>query len=334
MVTGNDVLEIMDSWIGKSRSAGTHRDIIDLYNSHTPRARGYKVTYDDNYCDVTVSAVFIKLGAVALIGGTECSVQRHIDLFRKKGIWQEDGTITPRPADIICYNWDDGTQPNDGWADHIGFVYAVATDKKTMTIVEGNLKGKVGYRYNVPIGWGYIRGYAQPEYDSVTVPVSAGKDITTIAREVIAGKWGNGEERKKSLEAAGYEYEAVRKKVNEILKGEQTPAKTNEQIAKEVIAGKWGTGSDRKAALEAAGYSYAAIQTLVNQMAGKKTIYGVISTDKDPLRMREKASSTGRILQTIPKGTKIEILEKGKDWHKCKYNGKTGYCSAKYVKIS
>lgn len=44
------------------------------------------------------------------------------------------------------------------------------------------------------------------------------KSITTIAKEVIAGKWGNGTERKKKLTAAGYDYAAVQKKVNELLK--------------------------------------------------------------------------------------------------------------------
>lgn len=44
------------------------------------------------------------------------------------------------------------------------------------------------------------------------------KSITTIAKEVIDGKWGNGDDRKKKLKAAGYDYSAVQKKVNELLK--------------------------------------------------------------------------------------------------------------------
>jgi len=44
------------------------------------------------------------------------------------------------------------------------------------------------------------------------------KSTTTIAKEVIAGKWGTGSTRKKKLEAAGYDYNAVQKKVNELLK--------------------------------------------------------------------------------------------------------------------
>lgn len=44
------------------------------------------------------------------------------------------------------------------------------------------------------------------------------KSIDTIAREVIVGKWNNGAERKHQLTAAGYDYKAVQKRVNELLK--------------------------------------------------------------------------------------------------------------------
>jgi hypothetical protein len=40
-----------------------------------------------------------------------------------------------------------------------------------------------------------------------------------LAQEVIAGKWGNGEDRKKRLEAAGYNYREVQNRVNEIING-------------------------------------------------------------------------------------------------------------------
>lgn len=43
------------------------------------------------------------------------------------------------------------------------------------------------------------------------------KSNTEVAKEVIAGKWGNGAERKQRLTAAGYDYEAVQKIVNELL---------------------------------------------------------------------------------------------------------------------
>lgn len=44
------------------------------------------------------------------------------------------------------------------------------------------------------------------------------KTVTELAKEVIAGKWGNGQDRKNRLTAAGYDYTAVQNKVNELLK--------------------------------------------------------------------------------------------------------------------
>ena len=49
------------------------------------------------------------------------------------------------------------------------------------------------------------------------VPVSAKKTVDEIAREVIQGKWGTGSDRKNRLTKAGYDYNAVQKRVNELL---------------------------------------------------------------------------------------------------------------------
>ena len=106
-----------------------------------------------------------------------------------------------------------------------------------------------------------------------TTTQPAKKDLTTIAREVIAGKWGNGADRAKRLTAAGYDAKAVQAKVNQLLSGGSAPSqpakpaqKTVEQIAREVIAGKWGNGADRAKRLTAAGYDAKAVQNKVNQL--------------------------------------------------------------------
>ena len=97
-------------------------------------------------------------------------------------------------------------------------------------------------------------------------------DLTLIAKEVIAGKWGNGEERKARLKAAGYSYSTVQAKVNELCGNTSVPKssvpakKTNEHLAREVIAGKWGNGEERKKKLTEAGYNYTAIQKAVNRL--------------------------------------------------------------------
>lgn len=100
-----------------------------------------------------------------------------------------------------------------------------------------------------------VTSYNLTSYDN-----KIGKSLEEIVREVIAGKWGNGEERKTALTKAGYDYNTIQSLVNTSLK------KSNEEIAKEVIAGKWGNGDERKTALTKAGYDYEAIQTLVNKI--------------------------------------------------------------------
>lgn len=91
------------------------------------------------------------------------------------------------------------------------------------------------------------------------------KSIDTIADEVIAGKWGNGNDRKSNLENAGYNYQEVQNKVNEKLGVVSSNKKSNETIANEVIKGLWGNGQERKDRLTQAGYDYNAIQKIVNQ---------------------------------------------------------------------
>ena len=182
--SAQDVLNVMRSWIGYSEANGKFRQIIDLYNSHQPLARGYAVQYTDEWCDTAVSAAAIQAGCVDLIG-TECGCENHIEIFKEKGIWIEDGTIVPLPGDIILYNWDCQVQPNDGYSDHIGYVESVSG--QMITVREGN--------YN-----------------------------EDVAGEVIQGKYANGEERRKKLCDMGYDPDAVQREVNRQLSQNEAPA--------------------------------------------------------------------------------------------------------------
>ena len=85
--------------------------------------------------------------------------------------------------------------------------------------------------------------------------------VEQLADEVIAGKWDNGAERERLLTAAGYDYNAVQKRVNEKLY-----KKTVDEIANEVIRGEWGNGEERKERLTAAGYDYYTVQARVNEL--------------------------------------------------------------------
>ena len=89
------------------------------------------------------------------------------------------------------------------------------------------------------------------------------KTINEIAYEVIAGKWGNGAERKRRLKEAGYDPVAVQNRVNEIL---SKAKKSIDEVAREVIRGLWGNGAERKRRLKEAGYDPVAVQNRVNEI--------------------------------------------------------------------
>lgn len=101
-------------------------------------------------------------------------------------------------------------------------------------------------------------------YKGAVIAESKKKTNHTVAREVISGRYGNGEERKKKLESEGYDYNIVQATVNLILNGDIL--KDNQEIAREVIKGMWGNGDEREIKLTQAGYSYNVIQGLVNSM--------------------------------------------------------------------
>lgn len=116
-------------------------------------------------------------------------------------------------------------------------------------------------------------GQSQQPYDNTTdwaisgvapTPTS-GKSLDTVAREVIAGVWGNGTDRQAKLAAAGYNYNEVQNRVNAFVGVTLAPAKkSNEEVAAEVLKGYWGNGDERVSRLRSAGYDSNVIQSIVN----------------------------------------------------------------------
>ena len=96
--------------------------------------------------------------------------------------------------------------------------------------------------------------------------VSSSKSVEELANEVIKGLWGNGVDRKNRLTNAGYDYNVIQNRVNEILNNSTSQLKSLDEIAKEVIRGNWGNGVDRKNRLTEAGYDYNTVQNRVNEM--------------------------------------------------------------------
>lgn len=111
-----------------------------------------------------------------------------------------------------------------------------------------------------------IEKYNLTEWDAREVqPQPQLKPIDEVAKEVIRGEWGNGEDRKARLTQAGYDYNVIQAMANEMLRP-QPQRKSIDEIAREVIRGKWGNNPERKRRLESAGYDYNAVQKRVNQL--------------------------------------------------------------------
>ena len=265
MRSRNAVVTLARSWLGKNEADGSYKSIIDIYNSYTGKfPRGIKMAYGWAWCAATWSALAIRLGYTDIMP-VEISCYYLIEAAKKMGIWVEDDRYTPKPADAVLYDWNDsGRGDNTGTPDHIGTVESVNTAAGTFTVIEGNYSDAVKRR-TMKINGRYIRGFICPRYDTDgTVPGSsdpAKKSVAEVAKEVISGAWGNGNERVAALTNAGYNFSEVQEKVNTLLK---TPDVA--KIAKEVIAGEWGNGKERRKKLEAAGFDYEAVQAKVNDL--------------------------------------------------------------------
>lgn len=322
----SEVVDLVSSWDGRNEADGTHKYIIDIYNSYSPLPRGTKMLYSYPWCACTWSALAIKLGYTAIMP-LEISCYYLIEAAKKMNIWQENDAFVPGLGDAILYDWDDnGVGDNTGTPDHIGTVIYVNKESGYMVVEEGNYSNAVKKR-TIMINGRFIRGFICPKYtDDGTVSGTAqagGKDVATVAREVIAGQWGNGETRKKNLEAAGYDYNTIQAKVNEILNGSavkpSTPTQDHSQTAsKEVIAG-----------------SYAQYGP-VSSIAGTYKV-----TAEKGLYMRHGAGTNKKSMVIIPYGTKVQCygfysVSNGVKWlyiqvtiDGIKY---TGFSSSAYLK--
>ena len=151
------------SYLGFSEASGKHKKIIDLYNSVTPLPRSYKVTYTDAWCATFVSAMAIQCGMTGIIP-RECSCYYQVEAFKKLGEWCENDAYTPKPGDIIYYDWQDsGSGDNTGVPDHVGIVESVSGS--SITVIEGNKNDSVERR-TIAVNGRYIRGYGLPNYSA------------------------------------------------------------------------------------------------------------------------------------------------------------------------
>lgn len=222
------VVETAKRHVGCKEGSAEHHAIIDLFNTVKPD--GWKMTYTAAWCAAFATEVLIEaLGAadakkVAPMSANCDNMIRHA---KEMGAWVERDSYKPKKAEFVLYDWQDTGRPaeNTGSADHVGIVEKVSGN--TITVIEGNYADQVKRR-TLEVNGRYIRGFVTPLYSKIATKKKTDpqqqpekpekkKTVLQIAKEVIDGKWGNGDDRRKALTKAGYDYNEVQKKVNEIL---------------------------------------------------------------------------------------------------------------------
>lgn len=210
--------------------------------------------------------------------------QSHVD---KMGAWEENDAHVPKLGEGVLYDWEDtGIGDNTGNPDHVGTVTYVNQASGYFVVTEGNFGNAVKKR-TISINGRYIRGFITPKYDSDAAqshPVQTpGKSTSTVAHEVIAGQWGNGDARKNALKAAGYDPAVIQAEVNKILNGSAVtttkPQQKDQPITKTVKSTCYAKSYDRSLA-------------------------GTYKTT-DALYCRNDAGSNKKALCVIPAGTEV-----------------------------
>ena len=156
-----------------------------------------------------------------------------------------------------------------------------------------------GYNGNLDCNYAYKDSYRVGGGNTPAPAPQPSKSITEIAQEVIDGKWGNGEDRKNRLTAAGYDYNAVQNEVNRMMAA--APKKSVSEVAKELIEGQWGNCAERKQKLEAAGYNYNEVQNEVNKQLGASTSKEIVYTVKSGDTLSGIAAKYGTTVNALVK---------------------------------
>ena len=139
-----------------------------------------------------------------------------------------------------------------------GCVKWVARWSESEPLVKGWNLWQYSERGNVP----GVKGKVDLNYSRYEIGNHGNvSSVDYLAREVIAGKYGNGEERKRKLGARASVVQLI---VNHEITGKWTGI---DNVAREVIAGKWGNGAARRGNL---GSAYDVVQKCVNELLKHK----------------------------------------------------------------
>ena len=153
-------------YLGVIQGSARHKELVDLYNSLDPLPVKYKVSYNDAWCAVFVTAIAMQLNLLHIIP-PECGVARMLELFKEhpSSQWEEKDCYTPALGDIVFFDWgDSGIGDNMGHPDHVGIVCSVRST--SFSAIEGNYDKSVKIR-EMDIDGRYIRGFGLPNFGTI-----------------------------------------------------------------------------------------------------------------------------------------------------------------------
>lgn len=233
----------------------------------------------DSQCNVLSNCVGYACGRFNEIIGAmkypslNCNAENFIE--RAKNTYGLEISSVPTLGGIMV--WQKGTLSGNDGAGHVAVVEKII-DSNTIYTSESGYGGSAFWnstRRNTNGRWGLGSAYTfrgcivNPAIGKVVAPTptpSAKKSVDEVAKEVIRGEWGNGDERYNRLTNAGYNYNEVQAKVNELLNSNKpTPAPTPSvdilDLVRKTIRGDFGNGEARRKAL---GSDYDEVQRQVN----------------------------------------------------------------------
>lgn len=214
-MTADRVIELARSQVGVTEYPPNSNNV--LYNTYYyghPVQDGIPKGSKYPWCVTFIQWLF-KSEPTTLMKTASCSTL--LNWCRKNGMIVNK----PQIGDLCFMKFDDDPRYPAG---HIGIVDK-AKGAKDVYNIEGNTSQK-GSQDN---GGAVLRkhrtgkcivAYARPKYQQGTITnITNHKSNEEIAAEVIAGKWGIGNDRRQRLSAAGYNYKEIQSLVNKILKG-------------------------------------------------------------------------------------------------------------------
>lgn len=231
----------------------------------------------DKDCNVLANCVGYACGRFNEIIGSmkypslNCNAENFIE--RAKNTYGLEISNVPTLGGIMVWQKGNTLSGNDG-AGHVAIVERIDSTNQIYTSESGYGSSAFwnSVRTNNNGRWGLGSGYifrgciVNPAIGKVTAPIEPKptKSIDEVAKDVIAGKYGNYPERKEKLEAEGYNYNEVQARVNEIMDANKPAPKPSVDIlelVRKTIRGDFGNGDARKKAL---GSNYAEVQRQVN----------------------------------------------------------------------